>query len=590
MVVGSPSLEDGLVGQYTGLFAEELFLGAVFAVEASDVRVNLQAADGSSGLHFMGHRYGKGEVGEFVVIESQTSLLLGRVLETRIPEKERGRLRRPRNGTEGLDVVGVIRLLASATYDKLKVTPGVNAYPRLGDRVYSAPHEFIADLPVLMEEGIASRGDVRLPVGRVEVGAAGNVSLKPEVLFGRHCAVLGATGGGKSWTVARLLEGCRRYQSRVVLMDATGEYSSMSGEDVVHYHLGSPVKTAAGSQAMSVPPSSFVEPDFLALFEPAGKVQGPKMREAIKSLRLAKLRPDLASDGIIVKIEQDKRLFVAALRDPKIAAALADPSTPFEIKHLPHQIEQECVYPEGFLQHGRRNEKDPNRWGRENGEFAHCVSLLSRIEGVVSSPAFDCVFDATGVAMADVVSEFLNGHEKLLRICMSGIAYEFGAREVIANAIGRHLLYQARSGTFRDAPIVLVVDEAHCFVGKRYAGEDAIAQLDAFEIIAREGRKYGLCICLVTQRPRDVTVPVLSQIGTLIVHRITNDRDRAVVEAACGEIDRSASAFLPNLRPGEAVVIGIDSPIPLTMQVDQPLDKPESMGPSFQDKWSVVTP
>ena len=161
-VVGSSNPKAGLVGQYTSLFAEELFVGAVFAVEANDVRVNLQAADGSSGLHFMGHRYGRGEVGEFVVIESQTSVLLGRVLETRIPEKERGRLRMVRNGSDALDVVGIVRLLASASYDKLKVTPGVNSYPRLGDRVYSAPHEFIADLPILMEEGIASGGDVRL--------------------------------------------------------------------------------------------------------------------------------------------------------------------------------------------------------------------------------------------------------------------------------------------------------------------------------------------------------------------------------------------------------------------------------------------
>lgn len=78
--------------------------------------------------------------------------------------------------------------------------------------------------------------------------------------------------------------------------------------------------------------------------------------------------------------------------------------------------------------------------------------------------------------------------------------------------------------------------------------------------------------------------------GRAEMHRLTNDRDRAVVEAACGEIDRSASAFLPNLRPGEAVMIGIDSPIPLTMQIDRPVDKPESMGPSFQDQWSVEEP
>lgn len=584
----SSSSKTDFVGRYSGLFAEELFVGAVFAVRAIDVRVNLQAADGSSGLHFMGNRYGRGEVGEFVVIESQTNILLGRVVETSVPEKERGKLRSDRDGSADVDVVGVVQLLASASYDNLKVTPGVSTYPRLGDRVYSAPHGFIADLPTLMEDGVGSRGDVRLPVGRVDVGVGGSVSLKPEALFGRHCAVLGATGGGKSWTVARLLEECRRYQSRVVLIDATGEYSSMSGDDVVHHHVGSPVKVAAGSEAMSVPPSSFVESDFLALFEPAGKVQGPKMREAIKSLRLAGLRPRLACDGIIVKIDQDKRRFLEALKKPDIAAALSDPRTPFEVRRLPQQIEQECVYAEGFLKNGPRGAKDPNRWGGETGDFAHCVSLVSRIEGVLSSPAFACVFGDNDVALADVVSKFLDGCGKVLRVCLSGVAYEFGAREIIANAIGRHFLNRAREGRFGEHPMIMIVDEAHCFVGKRYAGEESVAQLDAFEIIAREGRKYGLCICLVTQRPRDVTVPVLSQIGTLIVHRLTNDRDRAVVEAACGEIDRSASAFLPNLKPGEAVVIGTDSPIPLTIQVDAPSDKPESLGPRFQDNWNIV--
>ena len=75
--------------------------------------------------------------------------------------------------------------------------------------------------------------------------------------------------------------------------------------------------------------------------------------------------------------------------------------------------------------------------------------------------------------------------------------------------------------------------------------------------------------------------------GTLIVHRLTNDRDREVVERACGEIDRAASSFLPNLKPGEAAIIGADFPIPLTIQVLRPIITPKSDGPDFQDNWKV---
>ena len=92
---------------------------------------------------------------------------------------------------------------------------------------------------------------------------------------------------------------------------------------------------------------------------------------------------------------------------------------------------------------------------------------------------------------------------------------------------------------------------------------------------------------MATQRPRDITVGVLSQMGTLLVHRLTNDRDREVVEKACGEIDRSASAFLPNLKPGEAAIIGVDFPIPLTIQMKKPTHRPESEGPNFQKYWKI---
>jgi len=71
----------------------------------------------------------------------------------------------------------------------------------------------------------------------------------------------------------------------------------------------------------------------------------------------------------------------------------------------------------------------------------------------------------------------------------------------------------------------------------------------------------------------------------MIVHRLTNDRDREIVERACGEIDKAASAFLPNLKPGEAVIIGNDFPIPLTIQINEPTFPPQSSGPNYQKSW-----
>ncbi|MEW6156557.1 MAG: ATP-binding protein [Verrucomicrobiota bacterium] len=566
-----------------GLLRPELFIGVLSSVSAQSVRFNLNAANSPSGAHFLGGRYGKGEVGEFVLIEGQINLLLGRVVEIHLPESERRLIDTPRLNVIDLDAVGTIQLLGSVAMDSLRVTAGVESYPRLGDRVYAAPHNFVADLPSLMEPEGSQETRVFLKLGSIDVALESAVSIRPEKLFGRHCAILGTTGGGKSWTTARIIEECLNHKAKLILLDATGEYRGFSGKSISHVHLGNPVEKATNSQPHSLRPTSFIETDFIALFEPAGKVQGPKMRAAIRSLRLAKLVPNVAVHGIIKKIDQPKAPVIAAEQQAGVADKLDDPRQEFDVAKLVAQIEQECVWPDG--KNWKTGEKDHSRWGGEAGDFSHCLSLVSRINAVLTSHSFECVFKSTEPSLVKTIADFLPNDKRLLRICLSGVSYEFKAREVVANVIGRHLLNLARAGTFKNVPVVVLVDEAHNFLGRQIGGEDAVARLDAFELIAKEGRKYGLNICLATQRPRDITEGVLSQIGTLVVHRLTNDRDREVVERACGEIDRSASSFLPNLKPGEAAIIGADFPIPLTIQIFRPEARPKSDGPNYQNHW-----
>lgn len=567
-----------------GLLRPELFLGVAASITARAVDVNLSEAGRPSGSHFSGGRYGRGEVGECVLIEGQQSLILGRISEIKVREPERRGITRNFAGNTDMDALGQIQLLGCVATDSLRVTAGVDAYPRLGDRIYAAPHRFIALLPQLMEVSGAESPSVSLELGTIDTAHESVVAVKPERLFGRHCAILGATGGGKSWTTARIIEECLRHRSKLILIDATGEYRGFQNDHVTHFHLGNPVATATGSIASSLPPTAFLESDFLALFEPAGKVQGPKLRAAIRSLRLATLRSALAPKGFIEKINQSKTAIEAAEQEPGIASQLDDPSQAFDVNQLVAQLEQECVYPEGFGQ--QRGQKDSSKWGGEDGNFSHCLSLVARINGVLTSSAFSCVFKAEQKpSVSDAISTFISDDKRLLRICLSGIAYEYRAREIIANVIGRLLLGKARNGDFKERPLVIMVDEAHNFLGRHLGSDDYQAKLDAFEIIAKEGRKYGLTVCLASQRPRDITEGVLSQMGTLIVHRLTNERDREVVERACGEIDRAASAFLPNLRPGEAAIIGTDFPIPMTIQIKEPDTKPLSDGPRYQECW-----
>jgi DNA helicase HerA-like ATPase len=133
--------------------------------------------------------------------------------------------------------------------------------------------------------------------------------------------------------------------------------------------------------------------------------------------------------------------------------------------------------------------------------------------------------------------------------------------------------------------VVAVLDEAHQFLGRVIGDEYASVRLEAFGLIAKEGRKYGLTCVLATQRPRDIPPDVLSQLGTVIVHRLTNDDDRQAVERACGDLDRNAALFIPTLAPGEAIIIGPDLPAPVPILIHEPLAPPNSRGPDYERYW-----
>ncbi|MFV2045638.1 MAG: helicase HerA domain-containing protein, partial [Anaerolineales bacterium] len=247
----------------SGLLQPILRMGVVSSVNANVARINLKEAGAPSGTYYQAGRYGRGEVGEFVLIEGQQNLILGRVVEIRLPERDRRTVTQDYAGGSELDAIGHVQLLGSVSMaDNLAVTAGVDYYPRLGDRVYAAPHQFVALIPTLMEA--VTDGDSLLTLELGSVGAAheSTVTISPEKLFGRHCAILGATGGGKSWTTARIIEECLEHESKIILLDPSGEYRGINGDQITHCHLGSPIHKADGSKSSSLPAACFQETDF----------------------------------------------------------------------------------------------------------------------------------------------------------------------------------------------------------------------------------------------------------------------------------------------------------------------------------------
>lgn len=566
-----------------GILRNELKVGVVSSIFAQTVRANLDFAGEISGTYLEGARYGKGEVGEILLLEGQQSIVLGRLVEVKLPERERGEISSESYKSHKVDAIGIIQLLGTIDSSNFRIDSGIKSYPRLGDRVYSAPLDFISLIPELINKGLQSDDEERVGIvlGNISGGATSTVTVEPDKLFGRHCAILGATGGGKSWTTAKLIEECANYKnSKVIIIDATSEYRSFQSEYCIHYHLSAPINKHKNSIEFRIPPTDFVESDFVAMFDPSGKVQGPKLKEAIKSLRLVSLDPTIATDGILKKINQPKTNYRRAMNTGNNSKLVDNPSQPFDISKLIKQIVQECCFDNG-----------DNSWGNAaTQDLSYCSSLLTRIQAVTYASSLKSVFSCEEKieTLGKILDSFLLSNNRVLRLCMADVSYEFYAREILANVIGRKLLTLARQEKFRTKPLLVIIDEAHNFLGKRVGSEDHAIKLDAFEMIAKEGRKYGLNICLTTQRPRDITEGVLSQIGTLLVHRLTNDRDREVVERACGEIDKSAASFLPSLKQGEVALVGVDFPIPMTIQIGKPIYPPESDSPGYCNVWKKL--
>lgn len=563
-------------------------VGSVCAIHPSRAMVNLADASARPQTTLYGTPRGSGQVGEYVLVEVDYRVVIGRVTSVRLVERERLAINPTMGEPAPVDPIAEVDLLATLDAVSGELSPGIEASPRLGSAVYSpAP----ALLSALVSKQRGAQPATQLDLGAAMAMPEARIRISPERLFGRHCAILGATGGGKSFTIAKLLEEVSRCNGKAILIDATGEFYTLA-DTAQHVALGSPLHA---EDEVYLPLSALDEQDLYALFQPSGKVQGPKLREAIFSLRIAHIldhatdaglaaqrhamtATGLLRDGMIQKAGQDRRPFenlTTALR-----AQIEAPDAPFNVALLAAQIGHECVSP---------NWNKPTHFGvHDDAADGWCAPLVARIQTVTRGSELRVFFNANGEDLLGRIDRFLSSSAHVLRISLASVPYSFNAREIVANALGRWLLRRAREGAFkRGKPTVVLLDEAHNFLNRRIGEEDGSIKLDAFDQIAKEGRKHWLTIALATQRPRDLPEGVLSQMGTMLVHRLTNHRDREVVERACGDIDRTSVALLPTFAPGHAALIGVDFPFPLTVLIDKPLREPDSSGPRYQEMWTA---
>jgi len=576
-----------MTNQKINPFRHEYFLGYISQVLPQHVKIHFPSSVLLNGFTHLGQEFNGGLVGNFVVIEGEKYGFLGRITELSLPESERLSLNEKAFQTRDFHPTGKIEILLSFDlYNPFEVKRGLNAYPNIGAKVFVSSgelvQEYMARFGVKDSDAIAT-----VSLGYLVSNPATEVKINLQSLFARHCAVVGTTGGGKSYSVSKLIESLISTGNKAILIDATGEYDG-------NYHKVKSIEIGDGNHVFHY--SQLTIDDLFYLFRPSSKTQVPKLMEAIRSLKIVALNNAVSltknekKNGVdvILTTKIDNELLKKAGSDKKPyeifyyknTEKIEDGFSNFNIEKLTHQITEECIYD--------TDRNDTEKWGgRNDADVSYCISLISRINNIVNNVLYQNIFGFKKAPnkndISTVLNDFINGDDCLLRLNFGNIPFDFQVREILANAIGNYLLNRARNKHFKEKPMVIFIDEAHQFLNKTVKDEYFdVKPLDAYDSIAKECRKHGLFLCIATQMPRDIPHGTLSQMGTFIVHRLINYNDKESINNACSSANRNTLEFLPVLGEGEAVLTGVDFAMPIIMKFSEPINKPNSKTPKLK--------
>ncbi|WP_171016958.1 ATP-binding protein [Pseudalkalibacillus caeni] len=561
------------------IFQQKLFLGFINKVTTNFVSAHIPSSRYISKFYFNGEEFHGGQINSFVIIEGENLGFLGRIISTELPEKERIEISTEALKEKDFHPLVKIEILSCFDYFNMDFKKSISEFPNVGAKIYIARKQ-IVNRYIEQIEFVKHQLKTNKFASLINSYEA-EVDLSLQSIFSRHTAVVGTTGSGKSWTTSNLIINIIEKNQKAILIDATGEYKSIAetyNDKTQEIILG---------QNHHFSYKKLTLEDLLFLVKPSANSQLPKLKEAIKSLKLIEIASEEIQSYVhtfqqgnrtVIKKNQPKQPFTQVLNN--YINEVSQDNLNFDIRSLATQIENEC-----FWENARNGS---NTFGdTENSSLGFCATLITRINNLINERQFNRVFNFTSENetddASDLLEQFVNENTKcLFYIDLSDLPFAFNIREVVANSIGRMLLSYAREDKFTSKPTVLIVDEAHQFLNKTVNNDYESFKMEAFDNISKEGRKYGLFLCICTQLPRDIPIGTLSQIGTFLVHRLINQRDKEIVINAMPSANSDIISYLPELGQGELIVSSSEIKVPLILKVKKPSVEPDSNTPVFR--------
>lgn len=574
-------------------------LGTVEDVSGPSVHIKLE--DGTeTGLVFVGGEgYRVGQVGSFIRIPAGYSDLYGIVSQV-------GAGAAPTTG-ESVQNFGNrwlrVELVGEGGRGK-KFERGISQYPTIGDLAHLVTESDLA--------AIYAPGEKRSYVSIGQVASAESIPalLDLNKFVTRHSALVGSTGAGKSTTVASLLNSLAEPTSfpgtRIVLLDLHGEYAQAFGDQARVFRINA--NEPRGEKPLYVPYWALNSDELMGLT--TGGVSGAALGHFLDTITTMKraskpagkpigmLADDITADTpvpfsihqlwydlhtlqyathILPKNASQSRLTWALEKDADGKEILGDPTQVKRPKFRPNKddagdpekirksSQENLMRAQTDALEGKLRDKrlgflfNPGPWSvKEDGSTKKDLDAL--LQDWIGGEKPITVLDLSGIPPS-VLDDLVGA---VLRILFDAL---FWGRNVEAGA--------------RHRPLLIALEEAHTYLAKDSKGRAAVAA----RRIAKEGRKYGVGLMLVSQRPSEIDPTILSQCGTMIAMRLTNEADRSQIKGCASDNLEGLFSMLSILRTGEALVVGEAVGLPMRALITA---SPEGRRPDSGDPKVVV--
>ena len=448
----------------------------------------------------------------------------------------------------------------------------INTYPEINSNAYLAEGDALAIIMNSLDNESADTEE-KLVIGKYASNSDVAAILDGNKFFQRHACIVGSTGSGKSFTVANILEKANKLPyTNIVVYDLHGEYTQLS--------YAEQIKITDENGGLHIPLWFFNYEEIHSLFIESSEGTSTNQRAAVIDYILKSKKQYIENNmsGISSEI------------------VTADTPVPFSAHELKDYLEKEDLREDetGEVYKTGDNKGQPKtKKGQYNGKL---TNLIMRLQTKMDDKKYGFVFDETDTQKDSYLKIFADriiGADSGKKVKVIDLSEVPADMLPIVIGIVTRIIYDIQFWMSPEKnqtrhPLAIVCDEAHIYMANDTSKMKAVEKksLEIFEKISKEGRKYGVALVIVSQRPAELNTTIISQCNNIISLKITNDRDKSAVSAMLTDSLVGIVDTLPNLDVGECIAVGDAIKLPVKILLDKPQEEPISSTINFWDRWN----